>query len=347
MNTPPPTQPDNPVQPARTTIAAAAQARRDANMDTMSVDETAIPNSNDRLGRVGPSQHPDLYFSDASLIIKVDNTLFGIHKSVFSLHSNVWKEAFGIPQPTDGLSGGGTDDEITDLNKHTSVCSPQQFETLLRWLYRLTDSTRAQLTPQQCIFLLEFSRMWDMPVLRDEVIKTLEADRKALWPAHRISLAQHYHIPNWCELQFRVIIGLPDEISAADVEHLGPKTIQELWDLQQRLLRHRNTMVQSRPPIYHGPDCIGAHQKECEKSWAGYWWHEVGLKGFLDPVRPKLGEDVEDMLDSMPANIMTAGCRTLTLDAMKKTGILKMDRSAIEETIAKLSCLDRDWYGGL
>lgn len=47
------------------------------------------------------TRHPDFWFSDGSIILKVQNTMFRVHKTTLASHSTVFADMFGVPQPTD------------------------------------------------------------------------------------------------------------------------------------------------------------------------------------------------------------------------------------------------------
>ena len=47
------------------------------------------------------TRHPDLWFDDGSIILHVETTLFRVHRSTLSTHSEVFADMFRIPQPPD------------------------------------------------------------------------------------------------------------------------------------------------------------------------------------------------------------------------------------------------------
>jgi len=46
-----------------------------------------------------PTQHESLWFDDGSIVLCVQNTLFRVHRSILSAHSQVFAGMFQIPQP--------------------------------------------------------------------------------------------------------------------------------------------------------------------------------------------------------------------------------------------------------
>ena len=47
-----------------------------------------------------PTQHPDFWFYDGSIILCVQHTLFRVHKTVLSKHSEIFDGLFTLPQPS-------------------------------------------------------------------------------------------------------------------------------------------------------------------------------------------------------------------------------------------------------
>ncbi|KAH0836409.1 hypothetical protein J3R83DRAFT_8010 [Lanmaoa asiatica] len=44
-------------------------------------------------------RHPDLWFSDGSIVLRAENTLFRVHKSLLARHSGFFHDLFALPQP--------------------------------------------------------------------------------------------------------------------------------------------------------------------------------------------------------------------------------------------------------
>ena len=43
--------------------------------------------------------HPSLWFEDGSIVIRAQETLFKVHRSLLALHSPIFTSMFSIPQP--------------------------------------------------------------------------------------------------------------------------------------------------------------------------------------------------------------------------------------------------------
>jgi hypothetical protein len=52
--------------------------------------------------QLSPVRHPDLWFSDGSVVLKAQNTLFRVHISQLSRHSAFFRDLFSLPQPPRG-----------------------------------------------------------------------------------------------------------------------------------------------------------------------------------------------------------------------------------------------------
>lgn len=48
-------------------------------------------------------RHPDLWFDDGSIVLKVQSTMFKVHRSLLCSHSTVFADMFSVCQPTIGL----------------------------------------------------------------------------------------------------------------------------------------------------------------------------------------------------------------------------------------------------
>ena len=63
-----------------------------------SKDSPKLPDTTDTLSP--PTQHPDFWFYDGSIILSVHNTLFRVHQTILSNHSEFFAGLFTVPQPS-------------------------------------------------------------------------------------------------------------------------------------------------------------------------------------------------------------------------------------------------------
>lgn len=47
-----------------------------------------------------PVRSKRIWFDDGNVVLQVENTQFKVHKSVLALHSNVLRDMFALPQPS-------------------------------------------------------------------------------------------------------------------------------------------------------------------------------------------------------------------------------------------------------
>lgn len=90
-----------------------------------------IPNGhNTSLASTPAQNHPDFWFEDGSVILQVANTLFRVHRSLLSKHSEVFADLFSVPQPPEGQT-----DEIEGLPTVRLYDPLEDFVTFLRAVY--------------------------------------------------------------------------------------------------------------------------------------------------------------------------------------------------------------------
>ncbi|EDR09541.1 uncharacterized protein LACBIDRAFT_325973 [Laccaria bicolor S238N-H82] len=83
-----------------------------------------------------PTKHPDFWFHDGSIIFSVQNTLFRVHQTVLSNHSEFFAGLFTVPQPSGEAVIDGCHvvplydkvDDVIDLLK--AVYDPSHFDNL-------------------------------------------------------------------------------------------------------------------------------------------------------------------------------------------------------------------------
>lgn len=74
-------------------VKSRKRARNERENDDQHPYEQAAANESD------PSQHKDLWFSDGSIVLSVENTMFRVHKTILCTHSMVFADVFSLPQP--------------------------------------------------------------------------------------------------------------------------------------------------------------------------------------------------------------------------------------------------------
>lgn len=81
----------------------------------------------------GILRHPDLWFSDGSVVLKAESTIFRVHISQLARRSLFFRDLFSLPQPTNDTVGlDGTFDGCPLLVLHDSA---EDLSNLLTALY--------------------------------------------------------------------------------------------------------------------------------------------------------------------------------------------------------------------
>lgn len=74
-------------------------------------------------------RHPNLWFDDGSIVLKVQKIMFKVHRTLLASHSTIFADMFSIPQPPVGqdMIEGCAVVSVPDDAKH--------FEFVLKALY--------------------------------------------------------------------------------------------------------------------------------------------------------------------------------------------------------------------
>ncbi|THH11326.1 hypothetical protein EW145_g721 [Phellinidium pouzarii] len=93
-----------------------------------------------------PTQHPEFWFCDGSVVLVVRDTMFLVHKTILARHSIIFRDMFSLPQPLSGedclppspSKPKGYDEDETVLDGYPVVHlydSPEDMASLLYALY--------------------------------------------------------------------------------------------------------------------------------------------------------------------------------------------------------------------
>ncbi|KAH6908499.1 hypothetical protein BKA70DRAFT_1280028 [Coprinopsis sp. MPI-PUGE-AT-0042] len=165
-------------------------------------------------------------------MIKVEDTLFRVPKSILTKESPVFDGMFSV----ENQSEGGDDDHPIVLEGYES----RDFGRLLKLLMPdpFTFSVPV-LSKEEWISVLKLSTIWQMDKAKNLSIASLSG--LALSPIEKIDLARKYRIPNW----------LREGVTSL-AESFGDKTISEIadqigWQTTALILFVRDS-VQPEPP---------------------------------------------------------------------------------------------------
>ncbi|KLO06256.1 hypothetical protein SCHPADRAFT_695050 [Schizopora paradoxa] len=125
-----------------------------------------------------PTPHDALWFDDGSIVLATDVHLYRVHKGVLARNSSVFKDMFNFPT---SVEGGGMNDDATNAEEWDGVPmvkmagdSDEDVYHLLMALYDREYHEKDKPTTLPIILaLLNLSTKYDIPVIRQEVIRHL------------------------------------------------------------------------------------------------------------------------------------------------------------------------------
>ncbi|CAE7162883.1 unnamed protein product [Rhizoctonia solani] len=164
-------------------------------------------------------RHPKFYSDDTMVVIRVEDTLFRVHKHLL-LKSETFSDMFKVPKVTNNKpEEGSSPDHPIDL---ISV-SVSDFEALLTVLYAGYHPTHpGQLTPNFEPFLLTAAfrlvQMWNFSDLRTYLLPLVEG---ALDDVDRIVFAREFDIQNWLAPAHKNLCERPKPITTEEARKLG------------------------------------------------------------------------------------------------------------------------------
>ena len=86
-----------------------------------------------------PKRHEDLWFSDGSVVLATDTTLFRVHISILSRHSAFFCDMFSLPQPSLFAGASSVVESAGDIGDCPFVHLQDSAEDLANLLKALYD----------------------------------------------------------------------------------------------------------------------------------------------------------------------------------------------------------------
>ncbi|KAF8133686.1 hypothetical protein EV363DRAFT_1324353 [Boletus edulis] len=118
--------------PKRGTSPLTKRPRCQDSRSSLSGADSSDPSSRISQESDGPSRDPEYYLTDGSCILRVENTLFNVHRSILSADSSSFSTLFTLPQGNITAEGTSDDNPIV-LHGDT----PEEFRNFLWSLYAL------------------------------------------------------------------------------------------------------------------------------------------------------------------------------------------------------------------
>ncbi|KAK7025084.1 BTB domain-containing protein [Favolaschia claudopus] len=116
-----------------------------------------------------PITRSDTWFSDGNVVLQADNTQFRVHWGVLALHSSVFSDMQGLPQPPDQPTVEGC--AVVELQD-----DPEDVELMLKALYSLKFHCQKRLPLPAVGAFLRLGRKYDIQDLFDSAVARLTSE---------------------------------------------------------------------------------------------------------------------------------------------------------------------------
>ncbi|KAI0752578.1 hypothetical protein C8Q80DRAFT_1267108 [Daedaleopsis nitida] len=181
-------------------------------------------------------RHSMFYMEDEMVILRVENTLFRVHRYFLERDSAYFKDFFRHAL----VHGAGkTDSSAVRLPD----VSRREFECLLRFLYHGSSPAHASdavaVSILDLVLLLSTASALSFPAARAHAISALDAASPPLDPVERVFLAEKYAIPEWRRPAYVELCGRAHPLEDAEAEVLGLQTTARLARARERVLEEK------------------------------------------------------------------------------------------------------------
>ncbi|RDX39959.1 hypothetical protein OH76DRAFT_1366938 [Lentinus brumalis] len=177
------------------------------------------------------ARHSTFYMQDEMIILRVENTLFRVHRYFLERDSTFFKDFF---ERTLGHGAGRTDDTALRLKD----VSRREFECLLHFLYNGAAGTPND-SILNLVLLLSTASALAFPAARTHAISALDAASPPLDPVERVFLAEKYTIPAWLRPAYVELCSRSHALEDAEAEVLGLQTTARLARAREAVLEEK------------------------------------------------------------------------------------------------------------
>ncbi|KAI0726910.1 hypothetical protein C8Q72DRAFT_887192 [Fomitopsis betulina] len=182
-------------------------------------------------------RHKSLYLTGEPVIIRVEETLFRVHRHFLTRHSKVFADLFKLP-PVAGKPGEGLTDEHPIILEGVTC---RDFERLLSLFYPENIRVGDLSTTEEWTSVLALATKWDFAEYRQLAIARLA---QLASPVDRILLGRRYDVPEWLTAAYLELCTRDDVLSYDEGMLLGMHDVILLSDIRQNVRKGRITMQQ-------------------------------------------------------------------------------------------------------
>ncbi|KAH7102150.1 hypothetical protein BKA62DRAFT_769859 [Auriculariales sp. MPI-PUGE-AT-0066] len=175
------------------------------------------------------ARHRDLYFTDGSVTLLAEDTLFRVHKAWLQRCSTAFKTALSIPSP-DGGEG------MSDENPVLLAVSALDLERFLYVLYPPTVGLYEPCSLNEWISVCRVASMFDAQSIRQLAIR--EMGPLCHGPVQRIVLAQLLDISQWLMPAYAELTVRDSPVTLEEGKLLGVETVERPGQVRGKLRSH-------------------------------------------------------------------------------------------------------------
>ncbi|KAI0691446.1 hypothetical protein BC835DRAFT_1307499 [Cytidiella melzeri] len=275
------------------------------------------------------TKSPDFCFNDGTIWIRVERTLYCLHRGILESHS----ETFAQILPMRG-TGGDKEDNPVFLESITSA----DFDYLVRHIF-IGWVAPPPYDTAMLISLLKLGSLYQMKLVLTFAQYHIK-DEPRISPATKINLARRYTIPDWVRPAFEALVRTgPLHITDEDIDQLGLVTYAILTRAQAEIARERLRLSLAAPPTVLGDGCV-AHDR-CEGAWKEFWGIKVSRWLNHPDKPPRLSKTCEfiEQLGDIP--FMRSRCHSETLLKLRGMAPLRAEERITEEGVEKVLAFHR------
>ncbi|KAI0357732.1 hypothetical protein OH77DRAFT_1398468 [Trametes cingulata] len=198
----------------------------------------ANPASESQSGTANCPRHPVFYMQEGMIVLKVQESLYRIHKYLLEHHSDYFRRV--LAEGADSL--GRSDDSPVPL---PADVSQQAFDCLLNFLYHgIYDPTSVSLADWTTI--LRVSTRLQCTKIRQYAIRELSTHRSSLPTIEAIVLAREYDIPSWLGPAYAELVRRQTPLSDEEADRLGARTVAQVARAREMLREEEYALFQQR-----------------------------------------------------------------------------------------------------
>jgi hypothetical protein len=191
----------------------------------------STPYSSWRCGTTNSSQfwapHPVFWYSDGSIVFRIENVGYKVHRHFFERHSAYFRDLLAYPMYA-----------VTSPSPHNIYLSDVKkvdFERLLSIFYPSNLVEQELFTVDEWTSILTLSDKWNFAQLKTVATRQLGLITSNI---EKIALAKKYNLgnPQWLLAAYRELCTRRHPLSFVEGEKVGLDTVIKIWEVQHEMM---------------------------------------------------------------------------------------------------------------